>query len=91
MCLQFLFFYKCLLIYLFLNVNVFQFDTYVLDFETNGRNLKWIYNKFTDISYNTGKLMGNWVGEGMGRKVDEKSHHIIFGSSEDRGTTNSFG
>lgn len=47
---------------------------------------------FTDISYKfTGKLMGNWVGEEMGRKVDEKSHHIIFGSSEDRGTTNSFG
>lgn len=47
---------------------------------------------FTDISYKfTGKLMGNWVGEGMGRKVDEKFHHIIFGSSEDRGTTNSFG
>lgn len=46
----------------------------------------------TDISYKfTGKLMGNGVGEEMGRKVDEKSHHIIFGCSEDRGTTNSFG
>lgn len=35
--------------------------------------------------------MGNWVGEEMGRKVDEKFYYIIFGSLEDWGIINLFG